>query len=109
MLQHTLGKFGVHISMAPIVPIFFFRKFIQNPNKQNQKRIRHSIVRIMSYGLEFIQKSTFSFSPNYFNLVFPIFLQIFQIFFSTELFPSRGISNKKKELIKYVVPVVSYD
>jgi hypothetical protein len=26
MLQHTLGKFGVHISMAPIVPSNIYRR-----------------------------------------------------------------------------------
>jgi hypothetical protein len=55
--------------------------------------LRIAIVRILSYGLEYIQKSTF----NYFNLVFPGFSPNLPDFFSTELYPSRGISNKKKK------------
>jgi hypothetical protein len=30
MLQHTLGKFGVHISMAPIVLVYDWRRKIDS-------------------------------------------------------------------------------
>jgi hypothetical protein len=96
-------------------PEFFFRKPIQNPNNKTKKELRIAIVRILSYGLEFIQKST-QFSPNYFNLVYPDFSPNLPDFFSIENIQlsyfhpgAYRTKKKKKELIKYVVPIVSYD
>jgi hypothetical protein len=36
MLQHTLGKFGVHISMAPIVPILFNERIMMRITREDE-------------------------------------------------------------------------
>jgi hypothetical protein len=57
----------------------------------------------------------FQFSPNYFNLVFPNFSpNLPEFFFSIKniqlsYFHPGVYRTKKQELIKYVVPIVSYD
>jgi hypothetical protein len=80
-------------------PDFFFRKLIQNHNKQNQKRITHSHRSNPELWSWVHTKKHSQFSPNYFNLVFPDFSPNLPDFFfywkhSIELFLSRGISNK---------------
>jgi hypothetical protein len=44
-----------------IVPIFFFKNLSKTLTNKTKKELRIAIVRILIYGLEFIQKSTFSF------------------------------------------------
>jgi hypothetical protein len=96
-------------------PDFFFRKLIQNPNKQNHKRIiTHSHRSNPEIWSCVHTKKHFQFSPNYFNLVFPDFSPNLPYFFSTEniqlsYFHTGAYRTKKKELIKYVVPIISYD
>jgi hypothetical protein len=60
------------------------------------------------------KKALSVFSPNYFNLVFPDFSPNLPDFFSIKNFQlsyflPEAYRTKKKELIKYVVPIVSYD
>jgi hypothetical protein len=44
-----------------IVPNFFSENLSKTLTNKTKKELRIAIVRILSYGLEFIQKSTFSF------------------------------------------------
>jgi hypothetical protein len=44
-----------------IAPNFFSENLAKTLTNKTKKELRIAIVRILSYGLEFIQKSTFSF------------------------------------------------
>jgi hypothetical protein len=97
-----------------IVPIFFSENLSKTLTNKTKKELAIAIVRILSYGLSSYKKAL-SVSPNYFNLVFPDFSPNLQDFFSIEniqlsyFHPGAYRTKKKKELIKYVVPVVTYD
>jgi hypothetical protein len=65
-------------------PEILFRKLIQNPNKQNQKRITHSHRSNPELWSWVHTKKHFQFSPNFFNLVFPDFSPNLPDFFSIE-------------------------
>jgi hypothetical protein len=96
-------------------PEFFFRKLIQNPNKQNQKRITHSYCSNSELWSWVHTKKHFQFSLNYFNFVFPDFSPNLPVFFFSieniqlSYFHPGVYRTKKQELIKYVVLVVSYN
>jgi hypothetical protein len=96
-----------------IVPNFFSENLSKTLTNKTKKELRIAIVRILSYGLEFIQKSTFSFPRIILsNLVFSDFSPNLPDFFFllktfNSVISSPGHIKQKKELIKYVVPIVS--
>jgi hypothetical protein len=80
---------------------FFSENLSKTQTNKTKKELRIAIVRILSYSWVHTKKH-FQFSPNYFNLVFPDFSPIVQIFFSIDniqlsyFHPGANRTKKKK-------------